>query len=42
MFLKSGDKVDSNNAFIKGSAETKDGVTYGVYSNVNATLKNYG
>ncbi|CAB5503127.1 hypothetical protein THERMOT_1735 [Bathymodiolus thermophilus thioautotrophic gill symbiont] len=27
---------------LKGSAETKDGVTYGVYSNVNATLKNYG
>ncbi|OJA03123.1 hypothetical protein BGC33_01795, partial [Bathymodiolus thermophilus thioautotrophic gill symbiont] len=35
-----GDKVDielSSNAFIQGSAETKDGVTYDIYSNANAS-----
>jgi len=35
-----GDKVDielSGNAFIQGSAETKDGVTYDIYSNANAS-----
>jgi hypothetical protein len=35
-----GDKVDielSGNAFIQGSAETKDGITYDIYSNANAS-----
>ncbi|OJA03206.1 hypothetical protein BGC33_02250, partial [Bathymodiolus thermophilus thioautotrophic gill symbiont] len=35
-----GDKVDielSSNAFIQGSAETKDGITYDIYSNANAS-----
>ncbi|OJA03792.1 hypothetical protein BGC33_00530, partial [Bathymodiolus thermophilus thioautotrophic gill symbiont] len=42
-FLKvigdTGDKVDielSNNAFVKDSTKTEDGITYDIYNNVNA------